>query len=221
MDSIEETWAYSSADSPTFVVTTGDLTGYLGVGMKIKLTQTTVKYFIITAITTSSITLYGGTDYTLTSDAISGVNYSVMKSPFGFPTNPNKWSLSASGIYTTQANPVSGTWYNTGAISLSIPIGLWEVSYQVNGLTDNPSAVAMGMNSTLSTANNTESNLEFTDFFYTSEATALIHKLTRRQYLSLTAKTTYYLNFRTTYAIGTMGVWGTPVPAIKAVCAYL
>lgn len=80
------TFTYSSADSPTFVITTSvDLTGIVGLGMKIKLTQATTKYFIVTAITNNSITMYGGTDYTLTNSAISNVYYSMLKAPFGFP----------------------------------------------------------------------------------------------------------------------------------------
>ena len=82
------TLTYASADSPTFVVNTStDLTSKISVGMKLKLTQSTVKYFIVTAITSTTITLYGGTDYTLTSATITDVYFSSAKAPFGFPLN--------------------------------------------------------------------------------------------------------------------------------------
>src|SRR5512140_1720332 len=41
------TWTYSSADGATGIVSVNaDLTGVLSPGMRVKLTQTTVKYFI-------------------------------------------------------------------------------------------------------------------------------------------------------------------------------
>jgi len=65
-----ETWTYASADDPTFTFTiSGDKTSKYSPGMRIKLTQTTVKYFIITAVSYSApnttVTVYGGTDYDL------------------------------------------------------------------------------------------------------------------------------------------------------------
>jgi hypothetical protein len=45
------TWTFSSADAPTYVVSVNaDMTGIISVGMKIKLTHATVKYFIVTAV---------------------------------------------------------------------------------------------------------------------------------------------------------------------------
>jgi len=60
-----ETWTYASADAPTFTFTiSGDKTTKYYPGQRIKLTQTTVKYFIITAVAYASpnttITVYGG-----------------------------------------------------------------------------------------------------------------------------------------------------------------
>jgi hypothetical protein len=73
------TLTFSSADAPTYVASTSvDLTGVISVGMKLKLTQTTVKYFIVTAINTTTITLYGGTDYTLANATITLPYYSVV-----------------------------------------------------------------------------------------------------------------------------------------------
>ena len=84
---------YKSASAPYFVCNTlntsnaaRDFRAYLSIGMKIKLTQdTAVKYFFITAIDATSITLYGGTDYVLTTTAITNVCYSVVQAPHGFP----------------------------------------------------------------------------------------------------------------------------------------
>ena len=114
-----ETWTYASADDPTFTFTVNaDVTGKYSAGMKIKLTQGTVKYFIITAVSTYSggnttITVYGGTDYDLANSAISANYYSMVKSPFGFPMSPAKWSVEFTSSDTqTQSAPTNGTWYN-------------------------------------------------------------------------------------------------------------
>jgi hypothetical protein len=128
---ITQTLTYSAADAPTFTATTSaGLTPFISVGMKIMLTNTTVKYFIVTAITPSTITLYGGTDYTLVSAAISSVYYSPQKAPFGFPLDPVKWSVifgSASAPYVTSPT----VWFQVSGYLQSIPIGKWKGTYKV------------------------------------------------------------------------------------------
>lgn len=45
------TWSYSSADSPSFVASVNaDMTAVLSAGMRVRLTQTTVKYFLVTKV---------------------------------------------------------------------------------------------------------------------------------------------------------------------------
>jgi hypothetical protein len=80
------TLTYSSTSGQNFVCSTNiDLTSRISVGMKIKLTQTTTKYFFVTAITSNSITLYGGATYSVISATISNVYYSIVEAPYGFP----------------------------------------------------------------------------------------------------------------------------------------
>jgi len=77
-----DTWTYASAT--TITVSSGAASIY-SVGDKIKLTQTTVKYFYITAVADTLLTITGGTDYTLTNATISLNYYSHESSPVGFP----------------------------------------------------------------------------------------------------------------------------------------
>lgn len=81
-----ETWTYASAS--TFTIS-GDLTGKYQVGDKIKLTQTSAKYFYLIAIShaagTTTVTITGGSDYTLANAAITSPYYSRSPSPFAFP----------------------------------------------------------------------------------------------------------------------------------------
>src|SRR5574344_1775354 len=101
-----ETWTYSSVDNPTGVITiTGDVTTKYSLGMRIKFTNATnVIYGIITAIS------YSSPNTTLTflheinpsnslalhlmgNSAITNNYYSSMKAPYGFPLNPNNWTV--------------------------------------------------------------------------------------------------------------------------------
>jgi len=77
------TWTYASAN--TITVTSGAASIY-AVGDKIKLTQTTVKYFYITGVADTVLTITGGTDYTLLNAAIS-LNYYSHGNAIGFPTS--------------------------------------------------------------------------------------------------------------------------------------
>ncbi len=225
---------YSSADAPTYVCTTAsDLTAVIPVGAKIKLTHAAaVKYFIVTAIDATTITLYGGTDYTLAATAITLPYYSLMKTPLGFPLSPLKWTVEAiSTGDAAKANPVQNTWYGdtglspTGA-SISVPIGAWSVEYEAYILaTDDTGAVRV--QAALSTAANSESDVDFTTALRVNETNAdtavVAATVYRRKHLLPTVKTAYYLNLRTTDASATeIGAYGSVSKTIiRAVCAYL
>jgi len=93
-NSIDETWTYASA---TTVTVPGDKTGKYSAGMKVRLVQSsTTKYFYIIKATYSApnttITLYGGTDYSVANSAISNIFFSNSESPYGFPAYFNDTS---------------------------------------------------------------------------------------------------------------------------------
>lgn len=226
-----ETWTYAGSDTPLFTFTiSGDKTGKYSPGMRIKLTQTTVKYFIITAVSYSSpnttITLYGGTDYSLANASITANYFSMMKAPTGFPLNPDKWTVKVTSTSAAgQSSPTTNTWYNPGSTSITIPAGTWDVSYSAT-----PDNLSSGTDIagyvTLSTANNTESDSDLTTFFE-SKATAngtggsTVYK---EKILTPSSDTTYYLNAKTASGVGASnlyirGDYSTTV--IKAICAYL
>ncbi len=139
------TWTYASAT--TFTVA-GDLTSLFNVGDKIKLTQTTVKYFYVISRTFASgnttVTISGGSDYTLTNAAITSNYYSKAETPNGFPkvfnyvvawtagaTNPvigngtTSGKFRLSGVFCTttlQVQAGSTTTFGSGSYYLSVPI---------------------------------------------------------------------------------------------------
>jgi hypothetical protein len=220
------TLTYSSADAPVFVASTsGDLTGSISLGMRLRISQSTggTKYFIVVAITNSTITIYGGTDYTLNNEAISDPVFSSDKVPFGFTLDPNKWSV----IFTdtsdrNQSSPTANTWYNPGSLSLVVPIGAWNLSYkavpQMNITNAN-----IDMYITLSTANNSESDSEFTQYqVFGSLAGFMGVPAFASKPVTLASKTTYYINVKTAAAASLIGVdGGEAKTVIRAVCAYL
>lgn len=223
-----ETWTYASADDPTFTFTVAgvDLTTKYQSGMRVKLTQTTAKYFIITKVafsTDTTITIYGGTDYDLANAAITNPYYSPVKAPFGFPLDPAKWTVEVTDTtQRSQATPVSGNWYNLGTISISIPIGVWDVYYSVGlGAIDSASDT-WTVRVALSTANNSVSDIDllaYLDF----TGTRVITTVTRRKAIALTAKTTHYIITGTTVS-GLDTIYNNndfSKLIIRAVCAYL
>ena len=77
-----ESWTYASAT--TITVPSGAASKY-SVGDKIKLTQTTAKYFYIVTVADTLLTVTGGADYTVANAAITSPYYSKASSPVGFP----------------------------------------------------------------------------------------------------------------------------------------
>jgi hypothetical protein len=228
---LAETLAYASADDPTYTATcTGvDLTSTLSVGMKLRVSQTTggTKYFIITAIAFSSdttLTLYGGTDYNLENEAISNPYFSVVKAPHGFPLDPTKWTVEVTDVTSrTRASPTVNVWYNVGSISISIPIGLWDVSYQVAPYVVFGAANTCLVWSTLSTANNSESDVDMTAVVYSTAVKEMATSVHRTKTISAAAKTTYYLNSRAGIAgaASLQNANNSSKLIIRARCAYL
>lgn len=149
----------------------------------------------------TNITFWGGTDYSLVNATISSPKYSNEKVPFGFPTNPTKWSILYTNIVQqSQATPSANTWYNLGGASISIPIGVWNMSYNAStqGVFNLASVSSCGVRATLSTGTSSASDGEFTGdllvYLPIDASAALRGDLTKSKILSLSTKTTYYLN---------------------------
>ena len=221
------TFTYSSADAPTYVVTVASgAASIYNVGDRIKLTDSGVKYFIITSVADTSLTLYGGTDYALTGGAITLPYYSHQKGPLGFPLNPAKWTQS---VYDNTARPVStptnGTWYNLSGGSLTIPIGSWDLEHSatIYGF-NNATPKGFSISITLSTANNSESDTNFSGTAYTSYAASSYNSfgINKRKHVLLASKTVYYSNMLTNSAnVTEIGTNSSDAHYIRAVCAYL
>lgn len=230
-----ETWTYASADDPTFTFTiSGDQTSKYSAGMRIRLTQTTVKYFIITKVGYSdpntTITVYGGTNYNLVNAAITLPGYSSHKAPCGFPLDPLLWTVESSlTADAQQLNPTGSTWYNLGTFTISVPIGSWNVDYQVVGRISQAAATTgLSFKVTLSKINNASDDNELIAADFASGASAVnwgfYSFYNRSKFITRTAKTTYYLLAWTYHpAVDSImfrgGTFGDAT--IRATCAYL
>jgi len=83
---VADTWTYASAT--TITVPSGAASKYQK-GDKIKLTQTTVKYFYIVGVADTVLTVTGGSDYSLANATITSPYFSKIENPQGFPGNFN------------------------------------------------------------------------------------------------------------------------------------
>jgi hypothetical protein len=109
---VSDTWTYASANT---VTVPSDATAKYSVGDKVKFSQTSTKYFYITNVTSTVLTLSGGSDYTVANSAISNIYYSKAATPLGFPSwfnfTPN-WTSSGTA-------PAIGNGTFTGQFSVT------------------------------------------------------------------------------------------------------
>ena len=224
---------FSAADAPVYTVTcNGDYTLIIPVGARIALTHSgATKYFIVVKTSYSSpnttFTLYGGTDYTLAAGAITNPYYSIAKAPAGFPLDPAKWTvLLTDSTDRHQSNPVKDTIYNPGSLSISLPIGIWNISFQVilvcaassGTMTD----VYGGLSSSLSSFDNQA--LRGRSYLGGPTAGTSVGMLSRSTVLNIATKTTYYVLCMTDLDNQSVIGFNNASDAsldVRAVCAFL
>ncbi|MDD4381727.1 MAG: hypothetical protein PHE21_00045 [Candidatus Dojkabacteria bacterium] len=131
---VTDSWAYASAS--TITVPSGAASRYQR-GDKIKLTQTTVKYFYIVGVADTVLTVTGGSDFTVANAAITSPYYSHVENPIGFPTsfaytiaitgfsaNPNmigRFSIKGNVCYFRFSSSSNGT-SNATTYTISLPV---------------------------------------------------------------------------------------------------
>jgi hypothetical protein len=248
--SATEGWTYVSTDNPTGIFdATGDKRTVYQAGQRIVLTNDgNTIYGIITNV---NQTLQSGNTritflheinpasptaalHLMASAAITATSYSPVKCPFGFPMDPTHWTLRVTDV--TSRSVASGnqnTWYNPNAADQIVGhIGLWRLRYQVAFGSAKPNVTDQDVFVTLSTANNSESDLDFTAHVYISAGAAggaagyVEQTVYRSKVVALAAKTTLYLNLKSGRA-STMGLYLNSISnsfspmILEAECAYL
>lgn len=218
------TWTYASAI--TFTVAGVDLTGVLQAGDRIKLTQTTAKYFIVMKVafsTDTTVTIYGGTDYTLANAAITLPFYSHEKNPFGFNSSPAKWTVT-----TTSASDRTTTSQTLATLTdaITLPIGVWKLSLKAWVDLTTSTTNSRNVKVTLSSDATTETDEELTVAVGRASEASTSNRLgvvcRSEKDVTLAASTTFTMMGICSAASLTCSVLGSNTDTvIRGVCGYL
>jgi hypothetical protein len=132
-----ETWTYVSSASPSYTFgTTVDASGVYSPGMRAKYTDSgSTMYGLMTAVSGSQVTVYGGTDYSMSGSTITNPYYSMVKAPQGFPLDPAKWTQTMSWDYDeTISSPCAVTTYDLvgSGSAIALPVGAWDMVFSVS-----------------------------------------------------------------------------------------
>jgi len=177
------------------------------------------KKFFIISIANNNITVYGGTDYALTTGTITDAYFSTNKAPYGFPTNPDKWSIFSNGNVSSINNPTNGVYYNIGG-NIVLKVGLWKLSYDIMGYNDASAVQFLSFSPGWGTSTNNQ-NIPKSNGWLFSNNTILIDAVQNEIIYNATNNTTLYLNACTNYANTLkLQTWNYGARR-KAVCAYL
>ena len=181
--------SYTSGKAPYATDATGTATG-------------TYDYGIVTKVATTVATVQVPEGCAIpTSGGVSAVDLSSVKSPFGFPAQVGRWRVEMiARVLTTQNAPVASTWYNINSQQLTIPVGDWSAGYMTPIYVDRAAAGTVNIRCTLSNANNTELDRNFTTFIEGANTTIIGHGARLERPLSVTAQTVYYQNISTSQA---------------------
>lgn len=225
------------ADDPTYTLNFAgiNLTGILSEGMKISWEQNgIVRYGFLsknptygTSTLVQVLTVCGNnsSDYDVLDEGvypISNVKFSAARSPFGFPMNPSLWTVSLSdGNNRVQATPVANTFYNLGGLSLTMPIGSWNVSFAAICELSKSTAMDMHGKAALSTSASSVSDTDLLTGLRGGDAYQWVAAYVQKS-LSVAAKTTYYPIMTTGSTIDNIMFRGDWAPTrIRMVSNYL
>lgn len=230
-------WSVNGNSGPMYeIVSTDDLTDKLFPGCRIYFEKSSVaKYGIVHEVGAwsggggGSMTFYAylGTDYTSTTGFVNNAAYSPFRFPQGFLPNPDKWTIAITDTNNvSQSSPVAATKYNLGSISITLRKGIWLVSYNVFQRVSVAAGTNLDMYTTLSTANNTESDATMTRAHTLVAPTSgswilkapvgMVDKV-----ISLSGDAIYYLNGWTTLTVTDIAHRGAEATTtIKALSAY-
>ena len=123
----------AGAGSPT--ATNADSPFALGNDLASAYTKGTTDFGVVMATsfsTNTTVTVQVPEGCTIpTSGGVTSVVYSGQRSPYGFPSNRNLWTVECINKYQViQSSPTAWTWYYTN-LMLTTPIGAWKLGYEL------------------------------------------------------------------------------------------
>lgn len=164
--------------------------------------STTIDYGIVMAksfSTNTTLTIQVPEGCTIpTSGGVASMDYSTQAVPYGFPRRKDKWRIQTIiKTATSSTGVVSGTWYNIANTQISIPAGEWLPRWSCGTLTNK--AGSIDYYQTLSTANNTQSDINNSKVGYTDATGNNIFSFTQFcTPIQQTVLTPWYLNSMST-----------------------
>jgi hypothetical protein len=179
----------------------------------------TYDWAIVTKVATTVATVQSPEGSAIpTSGGISTVDYSGVKAPFGMPVQKGRWDIETLiRVDFFQNTATANTWYNLtstsgtqGGFKINAPIGEWDAGYEVIASPTN-STNGPDQFSTLSTANNSETDSRFTSRVQTTSSNTSATGMHKRENpISLTTATDYFLNSRAVAnSTTTLRIFGT------------
>lgn len=158
--------------------------------------------------------------------SFSSIEYSHSKTPYGFPTETDKWALYSiwrsdinSGVIAT-----AGTYVNLASFGITLPIGKWDTEYSVYLIAIHAGVTFLSVYGQLSTSSSVSTDLELSASspIINVSLTEMDAQITRRKSLSVSAETPYYFIQAASQNNSTVYLRGTTLPAvIVARNAYL
>lgn len=165
----------------------------------------TLDYALVMKVSTTTATVQVPEGCTIpTSGGVSAVAYSTTANPYGWVADKGRWEVGTLlRINTTQASPVTNTWYNmtsttgvSGGTYLTVPVGNWQLTYTAYLTGDRAAASAVNFQNTLSTSSSTESDMDYTMEVSGNNVLASGGQTSEEKRVSVTTATPYYLNTR-------------------------
>ena len=160
--------------------------------------SSTLDYGIVQKVTASTITVQVAEGCTIpTTGGVSAVSYSTQKIPFGFPSQKKKWTVFNYIKAGTIVGSTANTWYGGDRFLLNIPLGSWDVTYQIRHKSVRTgSADYRVMYATLSTSSSSESAPEYSSFqqygVFTAADTNVSAEHCKQMDIETTTMTPYY-----------------------------
>lgn len=153
------------------------------------------EYGFVTAITSSQITVFTGTNCTIPNQILGAVTYSRDRSPYGFPVARTNWIVDA--LYANavvQNTPGNGTFYNIASAQLAVPIGAWRLAWEASMTINSTSGGLSRQQGGLSTSTSSFSEPRLVAFYGVPGASQTMSNTLRRELLiSQSSDTTWYL----------------------------
>ena len=186
----------AGAGSPT--ATNADSPFALGNDLASAYTKGTTDFGVVMATsfsTNTTVTVQVPEGCTIpTSGGVTSVVYSGQRSPYGFPSNRNLWTVECINKYQViQSSPTAWTWYYTN-LMLTTPIGAWKLGYELLSYGGKAASV-FDHYVTLATSSATETSNAYTSVVTGYDTISSMQSRTGA--VSLSSATPYYVNMKT------------------------